>query len=653
MKRLVAMRIGLVVFVMFFSLVGKAQLKSGAPIPAGGAESLAPMSFGLTYSNQPIGCAFISDSSSPDAFVAIRSGMPQAKGLWLCSYQGATSEGKLIYKQDSRVTTPWDDAKKLPGRVKVFQDNNKVYLLRLYKTKLVVCLFDEREGFVKITERPLSGLSDFITSFDCIRRSESVIEFALLCNDGAKYRPETFKGDTQSYYDGAGMYRGKFPRGGIMRFNVDNGWGQVSDVESVTGLDVIVAPSEIACVKDEVKDGYIISNSQGCLKYVDAATGSVDYLRGCSGQVIQHKTYGCKIVACPSSDGTRSDLLVGGEEALHVYRSRGNHYEPPIVLLEKNSPVYGGSLTVPNVCDWDGDGVDDIVAGNSEGRLLFFKNNGSNEKPDFFLPVEIESDGVPMLLRPGYYVVQGPLEGAWGYLCPTVFDWNGDGLLDVVVSGSRAKFEVFLNIGTRTQPILDTPFTLMCDGLELHGSWRVRPAVLSVDGKPHIVIMDDSNALHMYRQADLKNLEDLGRLKLTDGREITGHNNAQESLGQWGRGKLRFFDWDGDGDMDLFVGSVKRSSYPSPDDGLPYNRFKQKRYGMQVMLFLNEGTNADIRLAPPVQLQFKGEDFYLGAHSNAPEPCWLGDTSDGPNLIVGCESGKYYFFEHEDITYIK
>ena len=71
------------------------------------------------------------------------------------------------------------------------------------------------------------------------------------------------------------------------------------------------------------------------------------------------------------------------------------------------------------------------------------------------------------------------------------------------------------------------------------------------------------------------------------------------------------------------------------------------------MLFLNEGTNDDIRLAPPVQLQFKGEDFYLGAHSNAPEPCWLGDTSNGPNLLVGCESGKYYFFEHKDITYIK
>ena len=57
--------------------------------------------------------------------------------------------------------------------------------------------------------------------------------------------------------------------------------------------------------------------------------------------------------------------------------------------------------------------------------------------------------------------------------------------------------------------------------------------------------------------------------------------------------------------------------------------------------------------AYPKQLQIDGEDFYLGAHSNAPEPCMLGDTSKGANLIVGCEQGRYFFFEREHITYIE
>ena len=80
------------------------------------------------------------------------------------------------------------------------------------------------------------------------------------------------------------------------------------------------------------------------------------------------------------------------------------------------------------------------------------------------------------------------------------------------------------------------------------------------------------------------------------------------------------------------------------------NRFKKKEIGLQVMLLINAGTNEKMVFKEPVQLQIDGKDFYLGAHSNAPEPCMLGDTSKGPNLVVGCESGKYFFFEHDRIT---
>ena len=186
--------------------------------------------------------------------------------------------------------------------------------------------------------------------------------------------------------------------------------------------------------------------------------------------------------------------------------------------------------------------------------------------------------------------MQGPFEASWGYLCPTVCDWNGDGLPDVVVPGSRAKFEVMLNRGTREKPELDAPVALSVDNLELYGTWRVRPAIARIGGSNRIVIMDKDNALHMYRQIDDFNVEDMGKLRLTDGSQITGHNNAMESLGQMGRGKLRFVDWDGDGKLDLLIGSVKRSSYPSPERGLPYSRFKKKEIGLQVMLLINAGT---------------------------------------------------------------
>ena len=233
---------------------------------------------------------------------------------------------------------------------------------------------------------------------------------------------------------------------------------------------------------------------------------------------------------------------------------------------------------------------------------------------------EICAGGKPILLRPGYHVVQGPFEASWGYLCPTVYDWNGDGLPDVMVSGSRAKYEIMLNEGTITEPRLAAPVPVMVDNLELYGTWRVRPAITKVNGVNVMVTMDDDNALHLYRQIDEYNVEDAGKLRLEDGRQITGHNNAGELLGQWGRGKLRFVDWNMDGKTDLIVGSIKRSSYPSPDRGLPYSRFKKKETGLQVMFFENVGTDENMVFKEPVQFQVDGKDFYLGAHSNAPEP---------------------------------
>lgn len=634
---------------------------NGKPIMAGGPEGLAPWSSGLVYTHRPVGYAFLSSEKQPDIFMLSAHGMPSETGMWLCLADGTTPEGDPVFRKGGKVDNPWDGGRKFPARLCVFQDGRDTWMVALATTKeLSVARWNGSE-FVPYCKTPVQGVSR-VQDMDIIRRDKRTVEIVLLCNDGAEYRPaEDPKATKLSYYDGAGIYRGAFPKGKLCRMYLDNDWNQTGSVETLTSW-IVQGPAKVASVRstDGILDGYIVGSNLGALKFVPyvkkVPSGGLQArpLRKPDGSVRDHGAYSNQLAAYPDMDKGRTSLIVGGECAPRIYRMLspdGPVYDERRFVWQRGAPLYGGSLTVPNVVDWDGDGALDIIAGNSEGRLLFFKNNGNDAVPDFAPSVEMESDGEPIRFLPGYNIVQGPFEGGWGYLCPTVFDWNGDGLLDVIVSGSRAKYELLLNVGTPTEPRLGKPQTIRYDGMELHGTWRVRPAITLIDGIPHILIMDDGNALHLYRRLDDTHVEDAGHLLLKDGRKITGHNNAGEGMGQKGRGKLRFCDWDGDGDQDLFVGTVKRSSYPSPDNGLPYRRFKNKQIDMQVLFFENLG---DWRFAEPKQLQIDGQSVYLGAHSNAPEPCMLGNIENGlPNLVVGCESGKYFFFEHSHINYVE
>ena len=104
------------------SLWAAGPLQHARPIAAGGEEGLAPMSFGLTYSNAPRGFAYISSEQYPDLFVFIASGMPDARGFWRCPYDGTTPEGELVYAAPQRVATPWDKEKNFPSQIRIFQD---------------------------------------------------------------------------------------------------------------------------------------------------------------------------------------------------------------------------------------------------------------------------------------------------------------------------------------------------------------------------------------------------------------------------------------------------------------------------------------------------------------------------------------------------
>jgi hypothetical protein len=73
-----------------------------------------------------------------------------------------------------------------------------------------------------------------------------------------------------------------------------------------------------------------------------------------------------------------------------------------------------------------------------------------------------------------------------------------------------------------------------------------------------------------------------------------------------------------------------------------------------VVYLRNVGTNESPVYEYPRQLQFRGKDIYHGAHANSPAVCMLGDVeANKPNLLIGMESGRLYFYRHDDITFFE
>ncbi len=143
----------------------------------------------------------------------------------------------------------------------------------------------------------------------------------------------------------------------------------------------------------------------------------------------------------------RKDLVVGAYDArIHIFINEGTDTEPDF-LVETFAQANDSDLAVPGyraspvIFDLDGDGRKDILAGNTDGQLLFYRNVGTDAKPSFSGYSLIESSGVPIDL-PG-----SPRSR------PFVCYWTGDGHFgpidaypDVLIGAGDGKVHLYRGI---------------------------------------------------------------------------------------------------------------------------------------------------------------------------------------------------------------
>jgi hypothetical protein len=139
------------------------------------------------------------------------------------------------------------------------------------------------------------------------------------------------------------------------------------------------------------------------------------------------------------NDG-RKDLVIGALDGrISVFLNEGTDTAPEFLTrvfarTEAADIVVPSARSSPQVVDWDRDGTKDLITGNTEGQLLFYRNVGPDDAPLFVDSVLVESDGVAIDL-PGTPRSR-----------PDVCDWTQDGTLDVLIGSGDGLVRLYQGI---------------------------------------------------------------------------------------------------------------------------------------------------------------------------------------------------------------
>ncbi len=107
---------------------------------------------------------------------------------------------------------------------------------------------------------------------------------------------------------------------------------------------------------------------------------------------------------------------------------------------EKQLLVTGCASSVA-VADWNGDGLLDLVVGDISGHVSVYLNEGTKDHYAFGKPTRLKANGKEISV-------------SGGDAGPCVADWDGDGLLDLVVGCGDGSVIFYKNIGTAHEPKL-------------------------------------------------------------------------------------------------------------------------------------------------------------------------------------------------------
>lgn len=364
-----------------------------------------------------------------------------------------------------------------------------------------------------------------------------------------------------------------------------------------------------------------------------------------AGEILRMELEMLQVVAFDWDKDGDQDLVVGQEDGrVALLDNTGLVVEglpdflPPRIFQQEADGLKAGALSAPYSVDWDGDGDEDLLTGDTAGYVNFIENLDGGNPPRWAKPAHLEAGGEVIRIQAGKNgSIQGPAEAKWGYTIFSAADWDMDGLPDLVLNSIWGAVLWYRNCGTRTAPRLEQAQPVEVEwqgetpkpawvwwkpqGKQLVTQWRTSPFVIdwNNDGLNDLVMLDPEGYLAFFERKRVENALVLlpGERIFRDGSGAPLRLN-EKIAGKSGRRKFCIVDWDRDGKRDILI------------DSKNIDFLKNVGEGPNPATFKNMG-NVDSRL--------------LAGHDTCPTAVdW--DRNGVPDLLIGAEDGFFYYLKN-------
>lgn len=231
-----------------------------------------------------------------------------------------------------------------------------------------------------------------------------------------------------------------------------------TDADKDGDLDLVVATSGVMEYTNNNNDMLYLYENIGTsnnpvFKLIDTNYADISRAGGGQGFFSAHPTFGDL-----NGDGA-DDILVGeGNGNIAYFRKSGNGF----VLENRNAfGLVVGTYATPQLIDLDKDGILDIVCGQRNGWLQFFRNTGTKTNPVFNTTPTIDSLGrinSKEIYKSIGIVDQPELQG---FSAPCVVDLNKDGVFEVLVGSNSGKVWLYTGVYAHKDSVaklVDAPY---------------------------------------------------------------------------------------------------------------------------------------------------------------------------------------------------